>query len=219
MSPGNLQAPEAEAARAFVEAIDAQDYAAAWELLGPRSREVLGSQEALADSKEVWISWARSPDVLIFRSGLLTDIDEEHRHSLSVVTFTGTVTRQGATQQRTVAMPAWVEHDDGDPVRAWIEPFAEATPPLAIVDPVEAGTVACEDVRIAADSPAKLGGTAVSLDGESRYPDLDTDDPGRVTFLLDAPPSAGEHVLTFAYVTYEGALYADAVRFTIEGSC
>ena len=239
MSAEDLRAPEAEAARAFVEAVDAQDYAAAWELLGPRSQKALGSQQALEEQRaaltEGWAAWARSPDALIFRSGLLTDTDEDNPRAYTVVTFTGTVTQEGTTEQRTVAAPAWVEYDGSDPVKAWFEPFAEGAPPLEIVDPVESGTVACEDVRIAADIPVERGGTAISLDGEGLHPDLETDpaNPERVTFGLDAPVpvgdhpvvppvplSAGEHVVTFAFMSWTGAaLYADAVRFTVEGPC
>jgi hypothetical protein len=126
------------ASRAFVEAIAAQDYDDAWDLLGPRSQETLGAREALEEQgttlTEGWGAWARSPDALIFSSGPLTDIDEDHPHGLYVVTFTGTVTQEGTTEQRTIAVPAWVEHDAGDPVRGWLEPFAEKAPPLTIVD-------------------------------------------------------------------------------------
>jgi hypothetical protein len=224
--PETLQTPETTAARAFVHAIDAREYDDAWDLLGPRSQEALGSREALQDYgsalTERWGAWARSPDALIFSSGPLTDIDEDHPHSLNVVTLTGTVTRYGTTEQRTVAVPAWVEHERGDPVRAWLEPFAEAAPPLTIVEPVEGGTVACDDVRVVAEAPAERGGTSITLDGEARFPDINTEpaDPHRFNFqLVAARLSPGEHVVTFAFVTNSLALYADAVRFTIEGPC
>jgi hypothetical protein len=61
----------------------------------------------------------------------------------------------------------------------------------------------------------------VTVDGEARFPRIETDpaDPDRVVFRLVARLSAGAHVVTFAFVTNTGALYADAVRFTVEGPC
>lgn len=219
----SIDAPEAVAARAFVDAVDERDFAAAWELLGPRSQDALGSQAALEEMRsalaEGWGAWAYAPDAVIFRSGVLATAGEGR---LSIVTFTGTVTQEGSTERRTVAAPAWVAGDGDDPDAGRFEPFAQGDVPLVIDDPVEAGTVPCDGIAVAAEGPMEHDGAVASLDGDASFtPDFDTDlaEPGRIVFPLDAALSAGEHVLTFGMVTGAGTPIVDAVRFTVEGPC
>jgi hypothetical protein len=216
-------APEAAAARAFIEAIDEQDFSTAWELLGPRSQDALGSQEALEADRtafsEGWGAWAHSPDVVFFRSAVLATSGEGR---LSVVTLTGTVSQEGVTGVRTVAVPAWTIGDSDDPADGRFEPFAQGDVPLTIEDPVEEGTVACDDVVIAAAGPMEYDFATASVDGAYEFtPDFDTEhaEPGRIVFPVDAPLSPGEHIVTFAIVTAAGQPHVDAVRFTVEGPC
>jgi hypothetical protein len=221
--PGSVDAPEAAAARAFVEAVAEGDFATAWDLLGPRSQEVLGSRAALEEERsalaEGWGAWASAPDAVIFHAATLASSGEGR---LSIVTFTGTLTQEGTTGLRTVAAPAWVENDSDDPADGRFEPFAPGDVPLIINDPVEAGTVACADVAVSAEGPMEFDSAVASLDGDLMFtPNLDTElaEPGLITFPVESPPSPGEHVLTFGLVTDQGTPYADAVRFTVEGPC
>jgi hypothetical protein len=221
--PGSLEAPEAVAARAFVEAIAEGDFASAWDLLGPRSQEALGSRAALEEERsalaEGWGAWATASDAVVFHAATLASSGEGR---LSIVTFTGTVTQEGTTELRTVAAPAWVEDDSDDPADGRFEPFAPGDVPLIINDPVEAGTVACADVAVSAEGPMEFDSVVASVDGDLTFtPDLDTElaEPGLITFPVESPPSPGEHVLTFGLVTDQGTPYADAVRFTVEGPC
>ncbi len=222
IAPEGLEAPEAVAAAAWIAAVAQGDHTTAWSLLGPRSQAELGSQERLtamgAELREGWGAWATAPDRVIFRSGVLSSSGEGR---LSVVTLVGTVTQEGVTERRTIAVPAYAVADSDDPADGRFEPFAEAGTDLTIEIPGEGATVWCEETAaVYATGPMEYATATASLDGAAPFePDFRTElaEPGRIVFPLPDPPGAGEHVVTLALVTEAGSIYADASRYTAGG--
>lgn len=222
--PGeSLEAPEAVAVRAWLEAASAADAAAQWSLLGPRSKDEIGSPEVLAtlstDFAEGSGAWASAPDTVVFRSGVIVVSAEGRR---SVVTMSATVMQEGDTERRTVTVPTAAVRDSDDPADARVEPFTNSAAEIVIDGLAERAVTGC--VRgISAVLPDTVDRTTAiaSVDGgDALRPAVDATSPeGHFAVTLDQPLGAGEHVVTVAAVDTEGDIASAAVRFTVEGTC
>ena len=219
----SLEAPEVVAARAWLEASSAGDTATQWTLLGPVSKDEVGSPEALerltTDFSEGWGAWTSSTDAVVFRSGVIAASREGRR---SVVAVTGTVAQEGMTERRTVTLPATAVRDSDDPADGRVEPFAMSAAELTIDSLGESQVTGCvRDVAGTLAGEVDPATAVASVDGADGFrPAFDPALPApRFAFPLDEPLGAGEHVLVLAALDGQGDVAADAVRFTIEGTC
>ncbi len=198
-----------EAATAWVAAVAAGDLDAAAALLAPGSLAYVDERGGLAvfatELAEGWGAWDGADGRRVWPvSGRFP-----HGTEATAVVFAGTVSQEGMTEHRAVAL---VVERDGDAYR--VHPFAALerigflVPRADFLDrvapgvPFELATPAGFDVLVFLDESG-----ALPADVEVRANRL------TLTALADPPPPPGEHVLTVVYRTAAGEIGAHAVAF------
>jgi len=190
----------ADAAMAYLQAVDARDLASAWALLAAQSQDALGSQadfEALGSAlAEGLAAYAAAPDLAV----RVTPVAD----GIHAVTMSGTVTREGSTQLDATSMivrPAGVSPFEG-----------LATGDFATFAPTSGSELGSADVI----SPTIETGTLVTASINEDVIDLaqyvDAGDPSR--YELPVAPFAPGPVTVTVVLGTPDALVAYAATYT-----
>ena len=211
-----------EAARAWIDALGNGDLDAAFAVLGDASRQQAGGRagfESMASAlAEGWGAFAYA-DPAYLPTSLGTVGDGE----AGVVTVLATVSQEGTTERRALPLAYRIEA----PGRGWsarsavVEPFVASRAPSSIDQPASGSTVAC-DVALTASVPTDATAVALGIDGQATLqPEIiptDSEVDAATAELVDGL-SAGEHVLTVAFVDADGRIGAATSIFTVEQGC
>lgn len=218
--------PDSSAGRAvlgWVAAVAAGDLSTAWSALGPSSQAAFGSrstfeaeQSALAEG---FGAWAATPPDQVF----VTPAGPAAEGQLVVVTLVGTVSQEGTSARRAVAVP--VRLSDGS---ALLEPFAFAGE-LDVVVPAPrssdgAPQVVGVDEALVVVVPRGAGAPIIRLDdGEAlvcgdapgtELVEVDGAAGRRCIYQPDGGIQPGERVLTIVLAAADGAgISAQSVLF------
>lgn len=185
----------------FLDALGA-DSERAWELLSSRSQEGFGSFAAFAELESDYGEGLAAYSGADRASFDLAD-------DLTVVTLSGDITREGATETDAAALPVRRGQDG---------PRIELTPPRltgAVIEvPERGGPPLPRDAELRATVPAQAQAT-VLLDGEVREFRQEPSDGDRLLLTFAPGLAPGQHLLTVAAVRADGLLVAAAATFQV----
>lgn len=210
--------PRAEEAEevvlAWVAAADQGDVRAAWELLGPESRQMqdqAGLERLMKSAlREGWGAWAYAEDLAV----TVVPLAEVDGEQLWVVELSGVVPQEGPPAPARVAIVARTPLDGGSG-QATVEPF---------IPGAAAGVVAVPLPGEPFGGSIPLGieagnlGYVVMVDGQVQSePALEIAPGGAVTAWRPVVPlPAGSHTVTVAYVARSGAPVMNWATFEID---
>ncbi len=198
----------AATATAWIAALAAGDLDRAAKLMASASLDYVDARGGLAafgaELTEGWGAWQQADERRVWSvGGRFADGSEA-----TVVVLTGTVSQEGMTERRAMALLTVPEggrhlvHPFAAPERiGFVVPRADFVDQVAPTVPFELATPEGFEVLL-------------FLDGSAPLPGEVTAGPDRLTFTASAAPEPGEHVLTALYRSDAGELGAQAVLFT-----
>ena len=207
-----------DAARRWLDACNRGDTDAAWDLLGPQSRDSIGgTKAALADLmrsalREGWGAWASATGLTVSTTPILdTIVERVSVEQVFVVTFTGVVTQEGSTGLASIALGVRIQ-DGGRTVV--VEPFVYG-PALGLIERIEGPVPATGPVGLNLDGPRP--GYNVIVDGQAQPPSTIERSPSQdiVAWRPASPLAPGRHFITVAFVRDAGGIVIASQSFEV----